>query len=97
LIKKVDWRKEMTEEQWEVLDEISGSIEAEILRGMLEAQDIPVILSQEGAGRALGLTIGALGETQVLVPRNKFESAREILDEFYKSMEDDQTTSDEEE
>ena len=87
----------MTEQQWEVLDEISGSIEAEILRGMLEAQDIPVVLSQEGAGRAIGLTMGPLGETQVLVPKDKLVDAKVILDEFYKSMEENQTTSDEEE
>lgn len=87
----------MTEEQWEVLDEITGSIEAEILRGMLEAKDIPVVLSQEGAGRAIGLTIGPLGETQVLVPKNKLEDARMVLDDFYKSLEENQTTSDEEE
>jgi len=87
----------MTEQQWEVLDEISGSIEAEILRGMLEAQDIPVVLSQEGAGRAIGLTMGPLGETQVLVPKDKLVDAQVILDEFYKSMEENQATSDEEE
>ncbi len=87
----------MTEEQWEVLDEISGSIDAEIIRGMLEAQDIPVVLSQEGAGRAIGLTIGPLGETQILVPKDKLEDAQKILNEFYKSLEENQTTSDEEE
>lgn len=87
----------MTEEQWEVLDEISGSIDSEIIRGMLEAQDIPVVLSQEGAGRAIGLTIGPLGETQILVPKDKLEDAQKILDEFYKSLEENQTTSDEEE
>lgn len=87
----------MTEEQWEVLDEISGSIDAEIIRGMLEAQDIPVVLSQEGAGRAIGLTIGPLGETQILVPKDKLEDAQKILNEFYKSLEENQTTSYEEE
>jgi hypothetical protein len=86
----------MTEEQWEVLDEISGSIDAEIIRGMLEAKDIPVILSQEGAGRAIGLTIGSLGETQILVPKSKMTNAQEVLDEFYKSLEENQSTSDEE-
>ena len=87
----------MTEEQWEVLDEISGSIDAEIIRGMLEAKGIPVILSQEGAGRAIGLTIGSLGETQILVPKSKINSAQEVIDEFYKSMEESQTNSDKEE
>ena len=87
----------MTEEPWEVLDEISGSIDAEIIRGMLEAQNIPVVLSQEGAGRALGLTIGSLGETQILVPKSKLESAQAVLDDYYKAFEENQTTASEEE
>ena len=87
----------MTEEPWEVLDEISGSIDAEIIRGMLEAQNIPVVLSQEGAGRALGLTIGSLGETQILVPKSKLESAQEVLDDYYKALEENQAASSEEE
>ena len=87
----------MTEEPWEVLDEISGSIDAEIIRGMLEAQNIPVVLSQEGAGRALGLTIGSLGETQILVPKSKLESAQAVLDDYYKALEENQTTASEEE
>ena len=86
----------MKEEQWEVLDEISGSIEAEIIRGILEAQEIPVVLSQEGAGRAIGLTIGPLGETQILVPRNRLEDAQKILEQYYKSVREDQETSSEE-
>ena len=87
----------MTEKPWVVLDEISGTIDAEIIRGMLEAQNIPVVLSQEGAGRAIGLTIGPLGETQILVPENKLESAKVVLEEYYKAIEENQMNSSEDE
>jgi len=73
----------MSEETWEVVDEIAGGIQAEILRGYLEAQGIPVWLSQEGAGRVYGLGIGVLGNVQILVPSSSYEKARALLDDYY--------------
>jgi hypothetical protein len=54
-------------------------LEAEIIRGLLEAQDIQVILSREGAGRAFGLTVGRLGEVEVLVSNKDSEAAKTII------------------
>jgi Putative prokaryotic signal transducing protein len=70
-------------EDWIVLDEVPGMLQAEILRGLLEAQEIPTVLSQEGAGRAIGLTVGTLGTVQVLVPSKDQDRARELLNAYY--------------
>jgi hypothetical protein len=70
-------------EDWIVLDEVSGMLQAEILRGLLESQEIPTVLSQEGAGRALGLTVGSMGNVQILVPAKDQDRARELLDAYY--------------
>lgn len=70
-------------EEWVVIDEVPGMLQAEILRGMLEAQEIPVLLSQEGAGRVYGLTVGPLGTVQILIPAKDLERARELLDAYY--------------
>jgi hypothetical protein len=75
-------------EDWIVLDEVPGMLQAEILRGMLEAQEIPSVLSQEGAGRAIGITIGTLGAVQILVPSKDLDRAREILDAYYAGGDD---------
>ena len=72
----------MGEANWEVVYETEGQYLAEMLRGVLEAQEIPVVLSQEGLGRVYGLTVGPLGRVQILVPISKLESARQILREF---------------
>ncbi len=72
----------MGETQWEVVYETNGMFQAEMLRGMLEAQEIPVVLSQEGVGRVYGLTVGALGRVEILVPVSKIELARQTLYEF---------------
>ena len=86
----------MAELQWEVVYETNGSLLAEILRGLLEAQDIPVLLSQEGAGRVYGLTVGTLGRVQVLVPATDLDRAQNILDEYEKGEIMDQPTAENE-
>ena len=70
-------------EEWKVVDEVPGSFQAEILKGMLEAQGISVILTEEGAGRALGLGAGPTATVQILVPEASLEEARATLESYY--------------
>ncbi len=85
----------MSEERWVIIDETPGMFQAEILRGLLEAQGISVVLSQEGAGRAMGLTVGALGAVQILVPQRESARAQSVLDEYYAGDFENQTFADE--
>ncbi len=71
----------MNEPSLVVVSEEAGLLQAEILRGLLEAQGITVFLSQEGAGRALGLTVSPLGTVYVMVPAEQAERAFAILQE----------------
>lgn len=73
----------MQDEKWVVIDEVGGELQAEILRGFLEAQEIPVWASQEGAGRVYALGIGDLGKVQLLVPSSYVQKARLLLDDYY--------------
>jgi hypothetical protein len=69
---------------WQVIEEVSGSAIAEMLRGLLEAQEIPVYLSQEGAGHfSFPTMVGPLSAIQILVPRSKFKHAKEVLDAYH--------------
>lgn len=71
-------------DEWEVVDELTVSGRAEILRGLLEAQGIPVVLSQEGAGHfGYAMTIGRLVRVQILVPSSSAGLARQVLAEYY--------------
>jgi len=73
----------MSDENWEVVLEVSGELQADLLRNLLEAQGIVVFLNQEGAGRAYGLTVGSLGQVQIMVPEHQSLEARQILDDYY--------------
>lgn len=75
----------MTKNKWVVLDEVMGMLEAEIIRGVLEAQEITtLILNQEGAGRAIGFTLGILGTVQLLVLEGDLKKADAALEEYYQ-------------
>ncbi len=74
----------MPETKWEVIDEVAGAIQAEIVRGLLEAQGVSVWLSQESAGReAYSAGVGRLGRVEVLVPSHQIEKANEVLEAYY--------------
>ena len=54
-------------------------LEAQIIKGRLESEGIPVLLSYESAGLIYGLTIDGLGEVKIMVPQHLAEEAKEIL------------------
>ena len=73
----------MTEQQWAVVDEVAGSFQADVIEGLLKAQEIPVLVSKPGAGVAIGVTLGSLGRVQILVPENDLERAKQMVEDYY--------------
>lgn len=61
----------------------SGPVQAEILRGLLEAQGIEVVLRRESAGTAYGIGVGPLGEVTVCVRATDENAARSLVDDYY--------------
>lgn len=72
----------MHEQTWEVVAEVFGELSGQILRGLLEAQGIPTMLSQEGAGKVYGLTVGEFGRVEILVPSDHLAVARQIINDY---------------
>jgi len=54
-------------------------MEAQIIKGRLESEGIPVLLSYESAGLIYGLTVDGLGAVKIMVPQHLAEEAKEIL------------------
>jgi len=71
------------ETEWIVIHIASGMINAEIVRGKLESEGIPVRIEYEAAGRIYAITVDGLGEVRVKVPYEWAERAGEILSEIY--------------
>jgi hypothetical protein len=66
--------------KWVIVEKTMGLLPAQIMAERLQADGIPARAWQEGAGRALGLTVGILGTGHVIVPAEYETEARAILD-----------------
>jgi hypothetical protein len=66
-------------------------LEAQIIKGRLESEGIPVLLSYESAGLVYGIIVDGLGEVKIMVPKRLAEEAKEILGlgEFAKGGEEE--------
>ncbi len=72
----------MSQQKWVVVHKVAGEFQAELLRGLLEAQGVQVQLLQEGASRAIGLTFGPLSEVEIYVPETQASDARDVIARF---------------
>jgi len=65
---------------------LNDPAEAEVLRGLLEAQGISVMLSKEGASTAYGLTAGTFGEIEVFVSGSQAAEAEQIFKDYFGAL-----------
>ncbi|MCP4358130.1 MAG: hypothetical protein GY796_08970 [Chloroflexi bacterium] len=75
--------------KWKVVAEAPGITPATIIANRLHAEGIPARAWQEGAGQALGLTIGLLGTGHVAVPEEYEEQALDILNQDAEVFDED--------
>lgn len=66
----------------EVVFIANGMLEAESVRILLESFGIPAYTNQESAGTVYGLTVGPLGEVEVIVPPEHLADAKKIIAEM---------------
>jgi len=79
----------MTEEEWVLVEKVQGQLQAEILKGLLEAQGVRVWLNQEGLAHSYAVTVGTLGLVEVLVPNSEVEQAKQVLQAYQRGDFDD--------
>lgn len=66
-------------DNWVTVFEAANIDEANIVKGMLEASQIPVVLAREAAGAIYGLSVGPLSEVAVKVPKEMASRASQLL------------------
>ncbi len=79
-------------EGFEVVYRALGSLQAEVIKGRLEASGIPALLDAEST--ILPFSVPDMGEVRILVPSERAEEARELLG-AEASEEEEETDSDE--
>ena len=73
----------MENRNWEVVEQAPDVIEAEIIRGYLEAQGFSVLISREGYQSAIGISGTPGAFIQILVPNDEVKEAKKILKDYY--------------
>lgn len=69
----------MTNEEYVEVYSANGQLDADMIRLMLEAAGLHVLTRGESAGAVYGLTVGPLGEVNVLVPESEAQTARDMI------------------
>ena len=64
-------------EGFEVVYRVLGFMQAEVIKGRLEASGIPALLDSES--QILPFSVPDMGEVRILVPLDRAEEARELL------------------
>jgi len=84
-------------EGFEVVYRVLGFMQAEVIKGRLEASGIPALLDSES--QILPFSVPDMGEVRILVPIDRAEEARELLaaeaidEEDADELNSDDTTS----
>lgn len=69
--------------EWELLTEVQGRLEADMLKSYLEASGVEAELFQEAVGHHIyPVTVDGLGRVQIFVPKARAAQARELLKAF---------------
>ncbi len=64
------------------VETVSGLLEAEILRGLLEAAGVMVELSHEAALSVYSLGVGRMARVDLMVRTEQEDLAREVIQEY---------------
>ena len=72
----------MTDRKWVLIEVVNDAIQAEILRGLLEAQGVTVNVVREGYQAAFGIT-GQMGvRIELLAPSDQLELAQQVITDY---------------
>ena len=73
--------------KWELLTEVQGRWEADIIKAYLAGSGIDSELFQEAAGQLFPTALDILGRVQIFVPKEQAEEARKLLEEYNNTSE----------
>lgn len=65
--------------EWKVLF-MGERVEAQIIKGLLDTEGIPSALEYEAIGKIYGFTVDGLGMVKVLVPEDRYEEAKVLIE-----------------
>jgi len=75
----------MDELKYQLLTEVNGRMQADLLKSYLEAEGIAVELFQEAVGHHIyPVMVDGLARVQIFVPKEQVQDGRRLLDAYYQ-------------
>lgn len=87
----------MVEKKLVELTTVPGRLTAEAILSYLQAFGVQGMISMEAIGSVYPLTVGELGEVQILIREEDYEKASVVLDDFYHESSSAELQADEDE
>ena len=72
----------MPDRKWEFVTAVHDVIEAEILKGLLEANGVTIHIVREGYQAVYGITNQPSVRIELLAPNDQIEAARQIIADY---------------
>lgn len=73
----------MTDRKWVLVEVVNDAIQAEILKGLLEAQGVTINIIREGYQAALGIS-GQMGvHIELMAPSDQVDSAKQVIQDYH--------------
>lgn len=72
----------MKNRTWALVTVVQDPIQAEILKGLFEAQGITIFIVREGYQAAYGIANQASVRIELLAPDDQIKDAKQILDDY---------------
>jgi hypothetical protein len=76
----------MSTNKWIRVIVLNDAVEAEIVRGLLEANGVQVLLSKEAVGQVYGLSVGSASEVEIFVPKKQEPDAKKLLSDYAQDL-----------
>ncbi len=84
----------MSEPNMVVIYKAYGELQAQIIKGRLESEGIPVLIQNEALG-TFGFTVDKLGEFRILVPADREKDAVAVIESDAQAAEQQQDETEE--
>ncbi|MCC6299132.1 MAG: DUF2007 domain-containing protein [Anaerolineales bacterium] len=77
------------EMKWELLTEVQGRWQADLIKAYLADKGIDSELFQEAIGQLIPTNLDAFGLVQIFVPKDQAEVADKLMKEYFDTLENE--------
>ena len=79
----------MNESTWELLTEVQGRWQADIIKGYLALHGVDSYLVQEAIGQLIPTNLDIFGRVEIFVLKEDIDTARALMEKYFEASENE--------